>query len=149
MPYNRPIPDSKPDPKQGGKDAGLFSAWIQAEKLMQIALVLPCAAFIGWLIGAWLDHRLHQSWIAIAGIVFDADGKGVADLDGEKAEGQEIVEFESVSDHNGHHMTNWNRCWRFRHACRRFITRAAFLQFDCIQAQLPFFDVGTARTNLS
>ena len=70
MPYNRPIPDSKPDPKQGGKDAGLFSAWIQAEKLMQIALVLPCAAFIGWLIGAWLDHRLHQSWIAIAGIVF-------------------------------------------------------------------------------
>ena len=52
MPYNRPIPD----PKQSGKDPGLFSAWIQAEKLMQIALVLPCAAFIGWLIGAWLDH---------------------------------------------------------------------------------------------
>ena len=74
MPYNRPIPDPKhdagPDSKQGGKDAGLFSAWIQAEKLMQIALVLPCAAFIGWLIGAWLDHRLHQSWIAVAGIVF-------------------------------------------------------------------------------
>jgi ATP synthase protein I len=70
MPYNRPIPDSKPDSKQSGKEAGLFSAWIQAEKLMQIALVLPCAAFIGWLIGAWLDHRLHQSWIAVAGIVF-------------------------------------------------------------------------------
>jgi ATP synthase protein I len=70
MPYNRPIPDSKPDPKQGGKDAGLFSGWVQAEKLFQIAFVLPCAAFIGWLIGAWLDHRLHQSWIAIAGIVF-------------------------------------------------------------------------------
>jgi ATP synthase protein I len=70
MPYNRPIPDPKPGSKQGGKDPGLFSAWIQAEKLMQIALVLPCAAFIGWLIGAWLDHRLHQSWIAVAGIVF-------------------------------------------------------------------------------
>ena len=70
MPYNRPIPDAKPDSKQSGKDAGLFSAWIQAEKLMQIALVLPCAAFIGWLIGAWLDHRLHESWIAVAGIVF-------------------------------------------------------------------------------
>jgi uncharacterized membrane protein YfcA len=74
MPYNRPIPDPKrdlrPDSKQSGKDPGLLSAWIQAEKLMQIALVLPCAAFIGWLIGAWLDHRLHQSWIAIAGIVF-------------------------------------------------------------------------------
>ena len=74
MPYNRPIPDlkpgSNPESKQSGKDAGLFSAWIQAEKLIQIALVLPCAAFIGWLIGAWLDHRLHQSWIAVTGIVF-------------------------------------------------------------------------------
>jgi ATP synthase protein I len=66
MPFHRPIPDSK----QRSKEPGLFSAWIEAEKLMQIALVLPCAAFIGWLIGAWLDHRLHQSWIAIAGIVF-------------------------------------------------------------------------------
>src|SRR5579863_7866020 len=74
MPYNRPIPDAKPDANpnsgQGGKEAGLFSAWIEAEKLMQIALVLPCATFIGWLIGAWLDRHLHQSWIAIAGIVF-------------------------------------------------------------------------------
>jgi ATP synthase protein I len=70
MPYNHPIPDPKSKSNQGGKDAGLFSAWIQAEKLMQIALVLPCAAFIGWLIGAWLDHRLHQSWIAVAGIIF-------------------------------------------------------------------------------
>jgi F0F1-type ATP synthase assembly protein I len=66
MPYHRPIPDSK----QNGKDPGLFSAWIEAEKLMQIALVLPCAAFIGWLIGAWLDHHFHQSWIMIVGIVF-------------------------------------------------------------------------------
>ena len=66
MPYNHPIPD----PKQNGKGPGLFSAWIEAEKLMQIALVLPCAAFIGWLIGAWLDHHFHQSWIAIVGIVF-------------------------------------------------------------------------------
>lgn len=37
---------------------------------MQIALVLPCAAFIGWLGGAWLDHRLHQHWISAVGIVF-------------------------------------------------------------------------------
>ena len=70
MPYNRPIPDQKPGSKQGGKEPGLFSAWIEAEKLMQVALVLPCAAFIGWLIGAWLDRHLHQSWIVVAGIVF-------------------------------------------------------------------------------
>lgn len=66
VPYHRPIPESKPR----GKAAGIFDAWIQAEKLMQIALVLPCAAFIGWLAGAWLDRRLHQSWIALVGIVF-------------------------------------------------------------------------------
>ena len=66
MPYHRPIPEQK----QRGKGGGLLSAWIEAEKLMQIALVLPCAAFIGWLIGEWLDRRLHQSWIAIVGIVF-------------------------------------------------------------------------------
>jgi F0F1-type ATP synthase assembly protein I len=66
LPYHRPIPGAK----QTGKPAGIIGAWIQAEKLMQIALVLPCSVFIGWLAGAWLDHRLHQSWIAIAGLVF-------------------------------------------------------------------------------
>ena len=66
MPYHRPIPD----PKRDGKPASLMGAWIQAEKLMQIALILPCSAFIGWLIGAWFDRHFHQSWIAIVGIVF-------------------------------------------------------------------------------
>ena len=42
---------------------------VQAEKLMQIAILLPSAAFIGWLAGAWADSRLHQHWIGIAGIV--------------------------------------------------------------------------------
>lgn len=66
MPYTRPIPDREP----GGKPSGLFGAYVQAEKLLQIALVLPSAAFIGWLAGAWLDSRFHQSWIGIAGIAF-------------------------------------------------------------------------------
>jgi len=66
MPFNRPIPESTPRPKaRKGIDA-----WVEAEKLMQIAILLPAAAFIGWLAGAWLDSRLHQSWIAIFGIVF-------------------------------------------------------------------------------
>jgi len=47
-----------------------MGTWIQAEKLMQIAIILPCSAFIGWLIGAWFDRHFHQSWIAIVGIVF-------------------------------------------------------------------------------
>jgi len=66
VPYHRPIPEQK----QRGKGGGLLSAWIEAEKLMQIALVLPCAVFIGWLAGAWLDRRFHQSWISLVGLVF-------------------------------------------------------------------------------
>jgi F0F1-type ATP synthase assembly protein I len=38
--------------------------------MMQIAILLPSAAFIGWLIGAWVDSRLHLHWIAVAGILF-------------------------------------------------------------------------------
>jgi membrane associated rhomboid family serine protease len=66
MPFNRPIPESKLNThvKSG------VGAIIEAEKLMQIALLLPAAALIGWLGGAFLDSRLHQTWIAIFGIVF-------------------------------------------------------------------------------
>lgn len=49
--------------------SGFLGAWVEAEKMIQIALVLPCAAVIGWLLGMWLDHLLHQTWIAIAGIM--------------------------------------------------------------------------------
>jgi ATP synthase protein I len=66
MPFNRPIPDRKPKPSDGGG----IQTLVQAEKLFQIAILLPCAAFIGWLSGAWLDSKLHQSWIALAGIAF-------------------------------------------------------------------------------
>jgi hypothetical protein len=65
MPFNNPIPDPKPR-----KNASGIDTLVQAEKLMQIAILLPSAAFIGWLAGAWLDSRLHQDWIGLAGIVF-------------------------------------------------------------------------------
>jgi uncharacterized membrane protein YfcA len=66
MPFNRPIPESK----LPAKSAGGLRAYVEAEKLFQIAVLLPSSAFIGWLAGAWLDKRLHQEWIALAGIVF-------------------------------------------------------------------------------
>ncbi len=65
MPFNRPIPNSRPPRKTSSG----IETLVQAEKLMQIAILLPSAAFIGWLIGAWADSHLHQSWIGIAGIV--------------------------------------------------------------------------------
>jgi hypothetical protein len=80
VPYHRPIPERKQrdkasgassgDPAQGGVGGGMMGAWIQAEKMIQIALVLPCAAFICWLPGVWLDRHFHQTWMAMAGIVF-------------------------------------------------------------------------------
>jgi ATP synthase protein I len=66
MAYNRPIPDGE----SKRKDSGGLATLVQAEKLMQIAILLPSAAFIGWLAGAFLDSKLHTGWIGIAGIVF-------------------------------------------------------------------------------
>lgn len=68
MPFNRPIPNSKNTSKMS---TGVESI-VQAEKLMQIALLLPSAVGVGWLFGALADHHFHQSWIAIAGIIFGA-----------------------------------------------------------------------------
>lgn len=65
MPYHKPIPE----PDSRGKSSGAFGAWVQAEKFIQIILVLPSAAFIGWIMGVGLDHALHKTWISMAGIV--------------------------------------------------------------------------------
>ncbi len=65
MPYHRPIPDSNPR----GKGSALVGSMVEAEKLIQIALVLPSAVLIGWAGGALLDNRFHQSWIAIVGLI--------------------------------------------------------------------------------
>lgn len=77
MPYQRPSTDAKQTGKPGGEESnagfggnsGLIGAWIQAEKMIQIALLLPCAGFIGWIIGVGLDRWLHQTWISMASIV--------------------------------------------------------------------------------
>ena len=47
-----------------------LSLYVQAEKMLQIAVLLPAAALVGWLVGSWLDGQLHQSWIGLSGILF-------------------------------------------------------------------------------
>ncbi len=66
MPFTPPIPDSKPK----AADRGGIQTLVQAEKLTQIAVLLPSSAFIGWLAGAWLDSKLHTGWIGLVGMVF-------------------------------------------------------------------------------
>ena len=62
MPFNAPNPNPKPE-----KPA--IRSIVQAERLMQIALVLPIAVLIGWFFGAMLDRWLHQTWITVVGLI--------------------------------------------------------------------------------
>jgi uncharacterized membrane protein YfcA len=66
MPFNRP----PSGPKQRSGSGSGFGAFVEAEKLMQIAFVLPSALLICWVAGWWLSHLTHQKWIEIAGVVF-------------------------------------------------------------------------------
>jgi uncharacterized membrane protein YfcA len=66
MAFNRFNPPTKPRTGLSGGIAGL----VEAEKLMQIAFVLPAALLICWGAGWWLGNHFHQEWIEIAGVVF-------------------------------------------------------------------------------
>jgi len=62
MPFNNPNPNPKPE-KPIGKSI------VQAQRLTQIALVLPIAVLIGWFFGSLLDRWLHQTWITVVGLI--------------------------------------------------------------------------------
>jgi F0F1-type ATP synthase assembly protein I len=66
MPFNRPIPKSQ----QRTKFTSGLASLAEAEKMMQVAVLLPSSAFVGWLIGAGLDKLFHQTWITLVGILF-------------------------------------------------------------------------------
>ena len=75
--YHPPIPERKrrggassARGPQSGIGAGMLTAWIQAEKMVQVAMMLPSAGFIGWLAGYGLDRWLNKTWISTAGAVF-------------------------------------------------------------------------------
>lgn len=63
-------PNNKPGTKRGtdGNRKMVLRSVVRAEALAQIALVLPLSVVIGWAVGDFLDHKLHQSWIAIVGL---------------------------------------------------------------------------------
>ncbi|GGH11304.1 AtpZ/AtpI family protein [Silvibacterium dinghuense] len=60
------------DQSSRNKQGGNLQSIAKAERLTQIAVVMPCAVFIGWGAGAMLDHWLHQHWIYIVGLIFGA-----------------------------------------------------------------------------
>lgn len=66
MPFNRPIAKSQ----QRSKFVSSLASLAEAEKMIQISVLLPSSAFVGWLIGAGLDKLFHQTWITLVGILF-------------------------------------------------------------------------------
>ena len=56
----------KSEPRQPSK---AVEGIMRAEKMTQIAFILPAAVLVGWLGGAGLDKWLHQHWIYILGIL--------------------------------------------------------------------------------
>jgi len=45
------------------------SFWVVAARYSQLAVTLPAALVVGWLVGALLDRWLHTTWIYLAGIL--------------------------------------------------------------------------------
>ena len=52
---------SSQEPKDNG--------WGQMANYAQLAIMLPAATIVGWLIGAALDHWLHTTWLYIVGLL--------------------------------------------------------------------------------
>jgi len=59
---------------ENGKKGGALGELVKAESMIQLAIALPAGCVVGWLLGTWLDHRFHQNWIGIVGIVMGAIG---------------------------------------------------------------------------
>ena len=45
------------------------SFWLAVARYSQIAVTLPAAVVVGWLLGAFLDRRFHTTWLYLAGLI--------------------------------------------------------------------------------
>ena len=57
-----PSPDSQSEQERR-------SLWVQVARYSQLALILPAATLVGWLIGVGLDHWLHTTWLYLLGLI--------------------------------------------------------------------------------
>lgn len=57
------------DENSGKRRSGAVDGLIRAERMIQVAFILPTAVLVGWLAGAGLDKWLHQHWIYLVGII--------------------------------------------------------------------------------
>jgi len=68
-----PMPQDPPtrQPSRPGRNP-LVDGVVRAERLFQIALILPVSVVVGWLLGVGLDKWLHQHWISMVGLLLGA-----------------------------------------------------------------------------
>lgn len=45
------------------------NVWVQVARYSQLAVVLPAATVVGWLIGQALDRWLHTTWLSLLGLI--------------------------------------------------------------------------------
>jgi F0F1-type ATP synthase assembly protein I len=63
------MPQDSPAP-QPRKRSALTDGVASAERLIELAFIMPAGVGVGWLAGAGLDKLFHQHWIYLAGILF-------------------------------------------------------------------------------
>jgi ATP synthase protein I len=66
--------DDGTENEKGSGGKGALGDLVKAESMVQLAIALPAGCVIGWLVGAWLDRKFQQNWIAITGILLGAVG---------------------------------------------------------------------------
>ncbi len=78
MSLNTPLPEEKRTKLDSGapgsrgadsRGAAAVRSFAQAERLLQIAFVLPCAMLLCWGAGWWLDQHFHTKWMTPTGLV--------------------------------------------------------------------------------
>jgi ATP synthase protein I len=60
------------DPQSPHRDRSKSAALVTAARYSEMGFVIPAAVFLGYIIGRFLDHRLHTQWLYVAGIIFGA-----------------------------------------------------------------------------
>jgi len=54
------------------KKSNTTGDFVKVESMVQLAIALPAACLIGWLIGAAIDKHFHTSWVGLVGILVGA-----------------------------------------------------------------------------
>ncbi len=58
-----------PGPSPDDRDSQKRSFLVLAARYSGLALALPAATFVGWVIGTLLDKWLHTTWLYLVGLI--------------------------------------------------------------------------------